>query len=134
MLNHSLPHAPPAVVVASSGSVEILVAAHIVVGSTSINEKHPTTGLPLYSDTRQDKLVGRLNRAEGQVRAINRMVQEQRPCPEVLQQLASVQSALRGVAVEVLRNYLEHCASDAIRSGDTSVYDEMMQTIQRFAK
>lgn len=99
-----------------------------------MSKKDTSTGLPLYSDNRQGKLTSRLNRAEGQIRAINRMVQEQRPCPEVLQQLASVQSALRGVAVEVLRNYLEHCAADAIRSGDTTVYDEMMQTIQRFAK
>jgi DNA-binding FrmR family transcriptional regulator len=54
-----------------------------------------------------------LNRIEGQVRAV---VEEQRPCNEVLQQLASVQAALRGVTKDILRNYLEHCATDSIRS------------------
>ena len=92
------------------------------------------TTLTLYDDARQANLTARLGRIEGQVRGVSRMLQEQRPCPEVLQQLASTQAALRAVAHEVMRNYLEHCASDAIRSGDTSVYDEMMQTIQRFAK
>lgn len=62
------------------------------------------------------------------------MVEEQRPCMAVLQQLASVQAALRGVTKMVLRNYLERCATDAIRSGDTAVYDELMEAIYKFVK
>ncbi|QDT16587.1 Copper-sensing transcriptional repressor CsoR [Alienimonas californiensis] len=62
------------------------------------------------------------------------MLEEQRPCPEVLQQLASVQSALRGVTKEVLRNYLENCATEAIRSGDNEIYDQLMDAIYKFAK
>ena len=92
------------------------------------------TPLPLYADARQARLQARLGRLEGQVRGIARMLHEQRPCPEVLQQLASVQAAVRGVGTEILRNSLERCATDAIRSGDASVYDEMMKTIQRFAR
>jgi DNA-binding FrmR family transcriptional regulator len=90
--------------------------------------------LALYDADRQAKLNARLARVEGQVRGVSKMLQEQRPCPEVLQQLASIQAALRGVSLDVLRNYLEHCATDAIRSGNSAVYDEMMETIQRFAK
>jgi len=62
------------------------------------------------------------------------MVEEQRPCIEVLQQLASAQAALRGVSKDVLRNYLERCATDAIRSGDSDIYDELMDAIYKFAK
>ena len=99
-----------------------------------MSKKGVPISLPLYDEEREQKLVSRLNRIEGQVRGVVRMLHEQRPCPEVLQQLASVQAALKGVANEVLRNYLEHCVTDAIRSGDTSVYDELMQTLQRFGK
>lgn len=90
--------------------------------------------LPIYTDERQDKMQSRLNRIEGQVRGVSRMLEEQRPCIEVLQQLASVQAALRGVTKDVLRNYLERCATDAIRSGDTAIYDELMEAIYKFAK
>ncbi len=62
------------------------------------------------------------------------MLDDQRPCKEVLQQLASVQAALRGVTKDVLRNYLERCATDAIRSGETDIYDELMDAIYKFAK
>lgn len=53
---------------------------------------------------------------------------------EVLQQLASIQAALRGVSKTVLRNYLERCATDAIRSNDPKVYDELMDAIYKFAR
>ena len=90
--------------------------------------------VPIYADELQQGLLDRLSRVEGQVRGVARMVGDQRPCMEVLQQLASVQAALRGVTKTVLRNYLERCATDAIRSGETGVYDELMEAIYKFAK
>lgn len=90
--------------------------------------------LPIYDEEVRQDLAGRLNRAEGQVRGIARMMEEQRPCVAVLEQLASVQAALRGVAKTVLRNYLERCTTEAIRSGDSAVYDELMDVIYKFAK
>jgi DNA-binding FrmR family transcriptional regulator len=92
------------------------------------------TSLPIYEEERQRDLQDRLSRIEGQVRGVARMVEEQRPCMAVLQQLASVQAALRGVTKTVLRNYLERCATDAIRSGDAGVYDELMEAIYKFVK
>jgi DNA-binding FrmR family transcriptional regulator len=88
----------------------------------------------LYTDELRHELASRLNRIEGQVGGVSRMLEENRPCVQVLQQLASVQAALRGVSKAVLRNYLERCATDAIRSGDAGVYDELMETIYKFAK
>lgn len=92
------------------------------------------TILPIYAVELRNDLTGRLNRIEGQVRGVGRMVEGERPCMEVLQQLASVQAALRGLTKTVLRNYLERCATDAIRSGDSAVYDELMEAIYKFVK
>ena len=92
------------------------------------------TELPLYPEPRRADLKARLARIEGQVRGVAGMLEAERPCMEVLQQLASVQAALRGVTKVVLRNYLERCATDAIRSEDTAVYDELMEAIYKFVK
>lgn len=92
------------------------------------------TSLPLYADELRKDMLDRLGRIEGQVRGVARMLEGERPCMEVLQQLASVQAALRGLSKTVLRNYLERCATDAIRSGDTAVYDQLMEAIYKFVK
>jgi DNA-binding FrmR family transcriptional regulator len=92
------------------------------------------TSLPIYADELRKDMLDRLNRIEGQVKGVARMLEGDRPCIEVLQQLASVQAALKGVTKTVLRNYLERCATDAIRSGDTAVYDELMEAIYKFVK
>lgn len=92
------------------------------------------SSLPIYTDELRKDMLDRLNRIEGQVKGVARMLEGERPCIEVLQQLASVQAALKGVTKMVLRNYLERCATDAIRSGDTAVYDELMEAIYKFVK
>ena len=94
----------------------------------------PTTSLPIYTDELNRDMLARLARIEGQVKGVAKMVEAQRPCLEVLQQLASVQAAMKGVTKTVLRNYLERCATDAIRSGETGVYDELMEAIYKFVK
>ena len=65
----------------------------------------------------RDRNLKRLRRIEGQVRGVQRMVEEDRYCPDILVQIASIQEALRGVSREVMRNHLSHCAADAERSG-----------------
>lgn len=93
-----------------------------------------TTSLPIYAEELNRDMLARLSRIEGQVKGVAKMVEAQRPCLEVLQQLASVQAALKGVTKTVLRNYLERCATDAIRSGEPGVYDELMDAIYKFVK
>ena len=66
----------------------------------------------------KERNLKRLRRIEGQVRGLQKMVDEERYCADVLTQLSSVHEALRGVAREVMRNHLKHCATSAIRSGD----------------
>ncbi|HRP63714.1 MAG TPA: metal-sensitive transcriptional regulator [Phycisphaerales bacterium] len=94
----------------------------------------PTLALALYDDETRKAMQTRLSRIEGQVRGVASMIEDQRPCIEVLQQLASIQAALRGVSKTVLRNYLERCATDAIRSDDPKAYDELMNAIYKFAR
>jgi DNA-binding FrmR family transcriptional regulator len=82
--------------------------------------------------------LARLRRIEGQVKGVQKMVEEGRYCVEILQQLASVQEALRGVTKTVMRNYLENCVTTALRSGDGAaakdMHDEVMRVIFKFAK
>lgn len=92
------------------------------------------TSLPIYEDELQRGLQDRLSKIEGQIRGVSKMLEGQRLCLDVLQQLASIQAALKGVTKTVLRNYLERCATDAIRSGDNAVYDELMEAIYKFVK
>lgn len=89
----------------------------------------------IISEDRKTDATLRLNRIEGQIRGLKKMVEEGRRCVEVLTQLASVQEALRGLTKLMMRNYLENCATEAIRSksGD-EIYDELMDVIFKFAR
>jgi DNA-binding FrmR family transcriptional regulator len=86
----------------------------------------------------QEPAVKRLNRIEGQVRGIRRMVEEGRYCADILMQIASVHEALRAVGKLVMRNHLEHCITEAIRSGDqaaaSAAYDEVLDLMYRHAR
>jgi CsoR family transcriptional regulator, copper-sensing transcriptional repressor len=79
----------------------------------------------------------RLRRIEGQVRGIQKMVEEGRYCADVLTQLAAVQEALRSVGRELMRNHLKHCATKAIRAGGDeaeAMYDELLELVYRAAR
>lgn len=83
---------------------------------------------------RKRSSLNRLRRIEGQVRGLQRMVEEERYCADVLTQLSSVQEALRAVGRELLRNHLEHCATEAIRAGGEeaeAMYDELIELMYR---
>src|ERR671925_630071 len=66
----------------------------------------------------KDKNLKRLRRIEGQVRGIQKMVEEDRYCADIMTQISSVHEALRAVARELMRNHLKHCATAAIKAGD----------------
>ena len=72
-----------------------------------------------------------LKRIEGQVRGVSAMVGEERYCGDVLIQISAIQESLRSVAQLLLRNHLQHCATDAIRSTDRErrerTYDELTE-------
>src|SRR5262245_4168208 len=68
----------------------------------------------------KERNLKRLRRIEGQMRGLQKMVEEDRYCADILTQVSSVHEALRSVARELLRNHLRHCASTAIRSDDAA--------------
>jgi CsoR family transcriptional regulator, copper-sensing transcriptional repressor len=80
----------------------------------------------------------RLRRIEGQVRGLQRMVDEDAYCVDVLTQVAAVQTALEQVAVQVLDAHVRGCVADAVGSGDEAAaderLDELMAAVRRFAK
>ena len=79
----------------------------------------------------KDRTTKRLRRIEGQVRGLQKMVEEERYCADTLIQISAIQESLRAVAQVLLRNHLEHCAADAIRSSDSDrrerMYDELTE-------
>jgi DNA-binding FrmR family transcriptional regulator len=85
----------------------------------------------------KERNVKRLRRIEGQVRGLQRMVEEERYCAEIMTQIASVQEALRSVGRELMRNHLKHCAASAIRAGDEqaeAMYDELIDLMYRHVR
>lgn len=84
------------------------------------------------------KAAARLKRIEGQVRGLQRMVEEERYCPDILVQIAAVHAALRGVGRELMRTHLQHCVTGALRSGDPveaeRTYDEVMDLMFRHTR
>lgn len=86
----------------------------------------------------RERLIHRLRRIEGQVRGLQRMVDEGRYCADILAQVAAAQASLRGAAEQLLQSHLRHCVTDAIRSGDSasaeSMYDELTGLFARFGR
>jgi DNA-binding FrmR family transcriptional regulator len=86
----------------------------------------------------KDRNLKRLRRIEGQVRGLQRMVEEDRYCADIMTQIASVHEALRGVGRELMRNHLKHCASSAIRGDDgdaaEAMYDELVDMMYKHAR
>ncbi len=84
---------------------------------------------------RHTAVDGRLKRIEGQVRGVARMVEEQRYCIDVIQQLTAVRRAIDEVSLKIMKGHINHCVSEAIqkRQGAQKI-DELMETIHRFVK
>jgi DNA-binding FrmR family transcriptional regulator len=81
------------------------------------------------------KLLKRLNRVEGQVRGIARMIEEDRYCVDILTQVAAVRSALDAMALQMLRDHAHSCMHGAIRSGRGEVaIDELLVVVEKFAR
>ena len=76
----------------------------------------------------------RLRRIEGQVRGLQRMVDEDAYCVDVLTQVSAVQTALEQVAVQVLDAHVRGCVADAVRDGHDERLGELMAAVRRFAK
>ncbi|HEX5831197.1 MAG TPA: metal-sensitive transcriptional regulator [Gemmatimonadaceae bacterium] len=79
----------------------------------------------------------RLRRIEGQVRGLQKMVEDDRYCADILTQISSVHEALRAVGRELMRNHLKHCAASAIRSSEQdaeAMYDELVEMMYKHSR
>jgi DNA-binding FrmR family transcriptional regulator len=83
-------------------------------------------------------LTKRLHRIEGQVRGIERMVEDDRYCIDILTQISAVNTALESLAFKVLDDHVNHCVADAVASGDREAAaektDELLAAVHRFAR
>ncbi len=82
-------------------------------------------------------LLARLSRVEGQIRGVRRMIQEPRPCIEILQQLSAAEAALARVSRGVFRYHVTHCVPEALGKGEAErdrVLAELADIVDRFAK
>ena len=88
--------------------------------------------------TRQDSLVRRLHRIEGQVRGIEKMLEDDRSCIDVLTQIAAVSTALESLACKLLDDHVRDCVTEALASGDADEAmektEELLGAVQRFAR
>lgn len=79
----------------------------------------------------------RLRRIEGQVRGLQKMIEDDRYCADIMTQISSVHEALRATGRELMRNHLRHCAATAIRGGDASaddMYDELLALMYKHVR
>jgi CsoR family transcriptional regulator, copper-sensing transcriptional repressor len=83
-------------------------------------------------------LVKRLHRIEGQVRGIERMLEDDRYCIDILTQIAAVNTALESLAFTILDDHVNHCVADALASGDEQDAEtktrELLAAVHRFAR
>lgn len=85
----------------------------------------------------KERNLKRLRRIEGQLRGIQKMVDEDRYCADILTQISSVHEALRSVSRELMRNHLRHCAASAISAGGEerdAMYDELLEMMFRHSR
>lgn len=87
-----------------------------------------------HSEELKKALKSRLNRIEGQIRGVNKMIEEDRYCDNILNQLSSIQSALTSVSSLLLEAHIKSCIKNSIESGDDAIIGELMATLKRMMK
>lgn len=92
---------------------------------------------PVKSRTPDEKqaMINRLKRIEGQIRGIQKMIEEDRYCVDTLVQLSAVTNACKKVGFSLLERHTHHCVADAVKKGEgDEAIDELMKVVQQFSK
>lgn len=93
---------------------------------------HPVTP---RTDAEKQAVVNRLKRIEGQVRGIQKMIEDDRYCADILVQISAINAALKKVGYQVAERHMKHCVSDAVKSGEgEAAIDELMMIMKQFSK
>lgn len=85
-------------------------------------------------DKEYKDLINRLNRIEGQVRGIKKMIENDAYCPDILVQVSAINSALNSFNKVLLKNHINTCVLDNIKKGNLEVVDELTNTLQKIMK
>ncbi|UFT98261.1 metal-sensing transcriptional repressor [Radiobacillus kanasensis] len=89
---------------------------------------------PRTEDEKQ-QVVNRLKRIEGQVRGIQKMVEDDRYCVDILVQISAIQAAMKKVGHSLMERHMKHCVSHAVHSGNgDDAIEELMKVVQQFSK
>ncbi|MBM6948714.1 metal-sensing transcriptional repressor [Mordavella massiliensis] len=80
------------------------------------------------------KLMNRLNRVEGQVRGVKKMLEEEQYCVDILTQVSAIQAALNAFNKELLSSHIHSCVVEEIQKGNTDVVDELCESIRKLMK
>lgn len=80
------------------------------------------------------KLMNRLNRIEGQVRGVKKMLEEEQYCVDILTQVSAIQAALNAFNKELLSSHIHSCVVEEIQKGNTDVVDELCESIKKLMK
>jgi DNA-binding FrmR family transcriptional regulator len=105
---------------------------------TGMNHDHENEHKALDVDPEvKARNLKRLRRIEGQVRGLQKMVEDDRYCADIMTQISSVHEALRAVGRELMRNHLRHCATSAIRGtpeAADAMYDELIELMYKHVR
>ncbi len=107
--------------------MENITKSHEACDVTSERKSH-------HSDKIKTNLINRLNRIEGQVRGVKGLIEKDTYCDDVLNQIASVQSALNGLGKLLLEHHMKSCVVDRFKDGDHEVIDELLLTMNKLMK
>lgn len=93
---------------------------------------HPITP---RTDSEKQAVINRLKRIEGQVRGIQKMVEEDRYCIDILVQISAINAALKKVGFTVAERHMKHCVSHAVKSGEgNDAIEELIEVMKHFSK
>ncbi|MED1490642.1 metal-sensing transcriptional repressor [Bacillus smithii] len=102
---------------------------------THCEEQHINPKMVPRTEEEIESIIKRLKRIEGQVRGVQKMVEDNRYCIDVLVQISAIQAALNKVGLNLLERHVNHCVSKAIREGNgEESIDELMDVIRQFSK
>ncbi|MVP00312.1 metal-sensitive transcriptional regulator [Paenibacillus lutrae] len=87
-----------------------------------------------HSDKTKNNLISRMNRIEGQVRGVKGLIEKDTYCDDVLNQIASIQSALNGVGKLLLEHHMKSCVIERIQEGDEEVISELLTTVNKLMR
>jgi len=84
--------------------------------------------------TEKDMIIDRLNRINGQINGIKKMVEDSRYCDDVLMQISAVNNSLKSLGLALIDNHLKTCVKEDIMAGKDDTLDELMKTFERFSR